>query len=358
MQKNICVLIMAVFCTIFCVSCKGLATSQQISEDDARQIADGILPKAEEIALWYYNSPPGGEKEYGDKYIIADIDGIENTDDLKKATRSVFSEEYCEKHFFKEIGDLSEEKGFTDIYGKLYFIPRDCPSEYTWLTDTLEIVQQSDDMLLLRMEYQVKVSGMLYTDSGDLRLIYENNSWHIDSPIYSTGNKEGKNKILNQRELYAEKIPSSDSNQKYELEDITAFFEQNRETFEEIKDRLITYDKEVVITYKRNKIVIEKEVKANWSKSEKISDKTLEKLLKKYYSVEAPINISKSDYSNSISSVQRGEQYKFIGFDFEDSINYQSIYYYEGEMNDIIKEFSGNVKQLDDNWYLWGYGQM
>ena len=150
------------------------------------------------------------------------------------------------------------------------------------------------------------------------------------------------------------------SDTEYSTQDITVFFKENRETFEEIKDEMFKYDDtDIYVQYKKKsqKIVINKEI---GKKEEEITDnERLERLLKEYYSIDEPIDISESNYSNEILlKKDEDAKYRLLEFCLDDSSACQYIYYYEGDINDIIKGHKFSITRLDNNWYTWWFGKI
>lgn len=188
-------------CVVFCFSGCTNTKNKQLSKEDAVSIVDEILPNAMEVYNIFYVGLPtefdvaSSETimpitEENKKYSPVISDKYKSIDDIKNFTESVFTAQFAEENFYSYFekpvnNDVNEELSiplYKDINGVLCenvnFGGKGWGVE--WLTETLEIVEQTDETMILEME-----TTLFDEPNGKNRLILNkvNGLWLLSSHV-------------------------------------------------------------------------------------------------------------------------------------------------------------------------------
>lgn len=177
-KKVVIILVINVFCSLICSSCKLSSSSPSINDgtqealisptqnptieagknviytelEEVQKIVDELMPYYYETKKVFYNGLETGEEiqdENGDTYLIVESDKYKSLDDIRKVAESVFTNNYLEKLY--KWGLEGEQPKYKEIDGKLCTAMSDAVG-MGLQPDVIAIEKKSDMEIVVQMQ--------------------------------------------------------------------------------------------------------------------------------------------------------------------------------------------------------------
>ncbi len=161
-------------------------SAQTLSKDEVKELFEPLLSKAVEVEQTILNSCLDeallNKESYintkDDCYYLVESDNLKNLDDVWELAYSAYTKEAAKRIFTNRLDPNGEIPRFIEEEGKLYYNVAGHGYVVTYPIDTLEIIEQTKDKIVVHIDYcnydyepEKSVYVMCKTDEG----------WRIDN---------------------------------------------------------------------------------------------------------------------------------------------------------------------------------
>jgi len=162
-----------------------------ITKEQAKILADDLFKRGWQIFLIFANDL-GGDYDnlsvrpnlpYGGYYLVGDNPhDVHTIAELKALTETAYTKEFAQKEFYR-YDPASEYCGrYHEKDGALYFDPGGIGDPGSWYMDTVEILSQVNDTLVLAMDYNSGHDDEIR--AVEWRLKWQGGAWKLDCSLW------------------------------------------------------------------------------------------------------------------------------------------------------------------------------
>lgn len=169
-------------------SASSSSSDGELSVQEVASLLEDMIPRGREITGWFSGVGLDADQEAepldtanGRKFVPVKADGIQSVEDLKRATEEIFTRERAQNDFYQYALE-GEYARYKEIDGVLCIDLNQggANAGYNWQIDTLQIVSQTADAIVVEMDYQ---SSYGETGADRLTLKKTEDGWRIDSSL-------------------------------------------------------------------------------------------------------------------------------------------------------------------------------
>lgn len=169
-------------------SAQSASSAKELSAQEVAALLEEMIPKGKEITGWYSGVGLEANQDAQPldtandrKFVPVTSKDIQSVEALKKATEEIFTGERAQNDFYQYALE-GEYARYKEIDGVLCIDLNQggANAGYNWQTDTLKIVSQTADTIVVEMDYQ-----STYGETGSEQLTLKNteSGWRIDSSL-------------------------------------------------------------------------------------------------------------------------------------------------------------------------------